>query len=664
MMILASRMPVSVRSSAVPGVALLLALASVSAAQDAAQLDRMEQEAFRAAVARVAPSVVRIETIGGAERVGDGLIGTGPTTGLVVAADGTIVSSAYNFAGAPASILVRLPDGSRKPARLVATDHHRMLVLLKIEPDAPLAVPEVVPEAEMRVGQWALALGRALESEQPSIAVGILSATNRIWGKAIQTDAAVSPNNYGGPLVDIRGRVLGVLVPLSPEEAEAASGAEWYDSGIGFAVPAWHVMEILPRLQSGESLRPGVLGVSLASPNLYTDQPVIGACHPNAPARKAGLKKGDRIVEIDGRPVAWGSQLKEAIGRHYAGDTIRIAVVRGEERIERDVELLSQLEPFAHGFLGILPLRRTADAQPTGVAVRWVYPDSPAAKAGIAAGDLVTGVAGSEVKNRQSLAQAMVEMQPGEGLELQLRRGETVRTAQVELAAQPETVPDDLPPAAPAPAEKPAAAPAVGWVSLKAPEFENEAAALVPADYQPAVPHALVVYLGRPGVLDKDVLASQWEDLCQKHDLILLAPKSASNERWRPREAALVRRLVDLVGSGYSIDPERVVVIGQDDGAALASVVTLRERELVRGLALVEGELAALPQANDPIERLDFLLATADGSSAARAVNEAATQLRARKFPVVQLSLGPKPRPLSADDLTAIARWIDSLDRL
>ena len=93
----------------------------------------------------------------------------------------------------------------------------------------------------MRVGQWAIAVGRTFESDRTNMAVGILSALDRIWGKAIQTDAAVSPNNYGGPLVDIQGRVLGVLVPLSPEATDEVAGVDWYDSGIGFAIPAEHI---------------------------------------------------------------------------------------------------------------------------------------------------------------------------------------------------------------------------------------------------------------------------------------------------------------------------------------------------------------------------------------------------------------------------------------
>ena len=89
---------------------------------------------------------------------------------------GYIVSSAFNFVNKPASILVRLPDGTRKPAKLVATDHSRMIVLLKIEVDRPLPAPEIAPEAEMRVGQWCIGVGRTFEPDRPNMSVGILSA--------------------------------------------------------------------------------------------------------------------------------------------------------------------------------------------------------------------------------------------------------------------------------------------------------------------------------------------------------------------------------------------------------------------------------------------------------------------------------------------------------
>ena len=193
--------------------AALLAAASALAQE----LETAEEKAIKAAVAEAAASVVRIETVGGLEKVGRSMVGTGPTTGLVVSEDGFVVSSAFNFVQQPTSILVTVPGGEeRLPAEIVARDRSRALVLLKINPQQPLKVPQAVPREELVVGQWTIALGRTFSAEGVSMSAGVLSAAHRIWGKAIQTDAKVSPANYGGPLVDIRGRVIGVLVPMSP----------------------------------------------------------------------------------------------------------------------------------------------------------------------------------------------------------------------------------------------------------------------------------------------------------------------------------------------------------------------------------------------------------------------------------------------------------------
>src|SRR5262245_41381880 len=182
----------------------MVAIAAPIAAQD--DLAEQEEQAIRAAVEKVAPAVVKIETIGGLERVGRVLVSTGPTTGLAVSADGYIISSAFNFVQQPSSILVTLPGGNRAPARIVARDHSRMLVLLKVNAADTLPVPAAVPRDQMTVGQWAIAVGRTFDQPQPNLSVGVLSATNRIWSTAIQTDAKISPANYGGPLVDIQGR--------------------------------------------------------------------------------------------------------------------------------------------------------------------------------------------------------------------------------------------------------------------------------------------------------------------------------------------------------------------------------------------------------------------------------------------------------------------------
>src|SRR5207253_1865124 len=198
----------------------------------------------------------------------------------------------------------------------VANDTTRMLTLIKIEAKN-LPVPAAAPKAELRVGQWAVAVGRALgvdENAPPSVSVGIVRALDRIYGKAVQTDAKVSPVNYGGPLVDLEGRVMGVLVPASPRGQDETAGYEWYDSGIGFAVPLEDIQAVLPRLQQGQDLRKGQLGISLQSGDIYAAKPAIVNITPESAAQRAGIKAGDIITEINGVPVVRQTQILHVLG--------------------------------------------------------------------------------------------------------------------------------------------------------------------------------------------------------------------------------------------------------------------------------------------------------------------------------------------------------------
>lgn len=626
-------------------------------------VDLLEQKAFQAAVDHVAPSVVRIETVGGMPSVGGVRFGAGPTTGLVVDPEGYVVSSQFNFINRPASILVRLSDGQLKPAKLVATDHSRMLVLLKIEVDQPLPVAEVVPPAEMRVGQWAIAVGRTFEGNRPNMSVGILSALGRIWGKAVQTDAAVSPGNYGGPLIDVSGRVFGVIVPLSPQSASEVAGYEWYDSGIGFAVDAEHLLKILPRLKKGEDLYAGVIGVNLPGQNLYLGEPVIVACHPNSPAAKAGLEPGDRIQQIDGREINRAAEVKEQLSRRYAGDKVRMVVLRENKRIECEVELVPKLEPYEHGLLGILPMRDAGQAP--GVVVRYVYPQSPAAAAEIEPGDVLVSLAGKPIRDRNQMLQQIGTFQAGDEVGLEVRHADQTQKLTVKLGPMPEGLPpEDLPPdrgkAEPAEGDRPQ----VGTLELKVPELENDAWAYVPDAYHGDVPHGVVVWLHAPGPFDFKELLARWKSHCDRHDLILLAPKAADPQRWSPREALLVQRLLDQIHAAYTIDPARVVVHGREGGGSLAYLVAFGNREQVRAVAVVDAPVTTRPPENDPLHRLAVYLTTAKQSRHAAAVAQATALLREMKIPVTIKDLGEKPRDLNDEELAELVRWIDMLDRI
>jgi len=650
-------------------VVILACLASAAArarAQDDVEL--LEQEAFRAAVDRVAPSVIRIETVGGLERIGKVLFGTGPTSGLVIGEDGYIVSSAFNFLNQPASILVQLPGGDPQPAQLVATDHNRMVVLLKINVDEPLVVPEMMPPGEMRVGMWTIAVGRTFASDRPNMSVGVLSAVNRIWGKAVQTDAAVSPNNYGGPLVDLRGRVLGVLVPLSPKAAKEIAGVEWYDSGIGFAVPGDDIKAILEKLKEGNDLYPGVVGLSFANPNLALAKPVIATVRPNSPAYQAGFKTGDRVVEVDGRKIARAADVKEEISRRYAGDMIRMVVVRGDQEIERELELTARLEPYEHPMLGILPMRTAtvkAGDGAGGVPVRYVYPEGPAAEAGIAPGDVLLALDGEPIQDADQLRRQIAEQQPDDSVELEVRRGQETLKLAVVLGRLPEDLPADPLPEAHG-IEKPdeGQRPQVGTIELKIPEFKNDAWAYVPEDYHPAVPHGLVVWLHAPDGFEIQELITRWKPHCDRDGLILLAPKSSDPKKWKPQEVTLVRKLMDEVVSNYTIDRTRVVVHGHQGGGSLGCLVAFGHRDLVRAVAAVDAVVAGRPPENEPPHRLAFYLAKAEQSEHADRIEAAVTRLRQLKYPVSVKDLGEKPRDLNSEELAELVRWIDTLDRI
>ncbi|MCA9033279.1 MAG: trypsin-like peptidase domain-containing protein, partial [Planctomycetaceae bacterium] len=239
---------------------VLLADAANAQADATPEIAALEETSFQQAVAAVDPSVVRIETVGGVDLVGEVLTAAGPTTGVVVSADGFIITSRFNFISKPTSIVVTLADGTKLPAQIVGDDMSRMLTLLKVDASG-LSPIQPAPVESSRIGSWALAVGRTFELEFPNLSVGIVSAVERLNGRAIQTDAKVSPLNYGGPLVDLAGRALGVLVPLSPQQKDETAGVEWYDGGIGFAVPMADIYRVLPRLQAGETLKQGLIGI-------------------------------------------------------------------------------------------------------------------------------------------------------------------------------------------------------------------------------------------------------------------------------------------------------------------------------------------------------------------------------------------------------------------
>ncbi len=326
-----------------------------------------QQQVFQAALRTVTPVIVRIDTIGGAQPVRRegaaeqepaGAPGfrqaDGPTTGVIWSADGWILTSSINFVRDPLVITVTLADGRRFVARLVGRDRHARLALLRIETDG-LPTPTLLPTAQVRPGQWALAAGFGHGSPTPTLTVGIVSAVGRAAGMAVQTDARTSPANYGGPLFDIEGRVIGICVPLDPtREDDELAGVEWYDSGIGLAIHNAHIERRLPRLRAGGELHRGLIGVNLEelaapvgiAPDPHTPQPpgLRVAGQPVGPAGAAGLRPGDIITAIEGMPTPRRVDWRRVLARYAAGDEVEIRLWREGAEWSVRLRLASALE--------------------------------------------------------------------------------------------------------------------------------------------------------------------------------------------------------------------------------------------------------------------------------------------------------------------------------
>ena len=689
--------------------------ASVTSQPPAGQDDFNEQheKVMKAAVRKVAPSVVQILTQGGTDMVVTGpkgmafRKGLGPTTGVIVSADGYVISSAFNFINNPTNIVVHIPGHKEGYlAKRIATDKSRMLTLLRVQdatgkPVKGLPVPVAVPEKELQVGQWAIALGRTLDlkrTQPPSVSVGVISALGRIWGKAIQTDAKVSPVNYGGPLIDVQGRVEGILVPASPRGQDATAGFEWYDSGIGFAIPMDHVLKVLPRLKEGKDLERGLLGIRVKSPDIYGAIPEVAQVTPGSAAAKAGLKPGDIVTEIDGHPVLRQANILHLLGPKYEGDKVTLKYKRaGKEVTVNDLMLVAKLAVYSHPFLGILPMR---DDPNPGVEVRYVYPKSPAAAAGLKEGDRIVKVGADGAKpvafkgkkrGRDELLDILNGLNPGSELKLEVERkgGGKTDTLTVKLGDMPGTVKDD-----PVPAKLPEVASLkkalvpLGKVNpkakkQKAPDPKKAETGLlkrttpngqkywiyVNEDYDPNVAHAVVLWLHPPRAnTDQNVedFTDTWDEYCRDNHIILVGPKSDNDSGWTPSNADFVLEALRDVLSHYTVDRQRIVAHGMGVGGQMALHMGFAARDLIRGVA-TSGSVVTEFKDNVATQPLSFYLAVGDRDLLAKAVADGKTKLRERRFPVAYRAVPNRGREyLFAEPalLRELVRWIDSLDRL
>ena len=307
---------------------------------------------------KLGPGVVTIISTFG-DKPDEGGLGSGfvlDGEGYVATNSHVVLGDAPKFERAK-NVYVEFADGNRVPAKIVGTDLNADVALLKIDPEGLTLTPLTLGTSHnLRVGSPVAAIGSPFGEEQ-SLSIGVISALNRDIesltqfriGDAIQTDAAINRGNSGGPLLDARGRVLGINSQIK----SSSGGGE----GVGFAVPVDTVRRSLDSLRETGKVAYGFLGVS-ASP-LYPQLArrlgldvergaLVGSVEKGSPAAKAGLsagkgkiefqgqkdipRGGDVIVAVDGKRITQESDLADLISQKAPRQKVRLDVVRGHDR--------------------------------------------------------------------------------------------------------------------------------------------------------------------------------------------------------------------------------------------------------------------------------------------------------------------------------------------
>jgi putative serine protease PepD len=327
------------RRRLLPALAVLLAAAAL-ALSAFALLDGDDDAALLATDGgRLAPTQVGRVYDSAAPGVVSVQAGLASGTGFVVNRDGTIVTNAHVVSDAETAQVSFGDSGRMIDAEVLGTDVSSDLAVLRVDPGSvdrlrPLPLAD---SDEVRVGDAVVAVGNPFGLDRTATA-GIVSAVGREIrapdgfqiDQVIQTDAPINPGNSGGPLLDARGRVIGVNTQI------ATGGSGSGNVGIGFAVPANTVREVLPALARGERIERPFLGVTSAP---HPSGAEVQGVTPGGPAARAGLRAGDVIVGVDGSTVRDHDDLSRIVSGLEPGEGVEIEVTRDGEVRSFQVEL-------------------------------------------------------------------------------------------------------------------------------------------------------------------------------------------------------------------------------------------------------------------------------------------------------------------------------------
>lgn len=366
----------------------------------------------------------------------------GAGSGFVIRKDGLILTNNHVVENAQ-EITVTLSDKQQYKAKILGRDPKTDLAVIRIEPKASLPAATLGNSDALRVGDWVMAIGNPFGLSN-TVTTGIVSAKGRMIGAGpyddfIQTDASINPGNSGGPLFNMAGEVVGINTAIFSQ-----SGG---NIGIGFAIPVNLVKNLVPELETKGTVTRGWLGATVqpVTPDLARSfgldkerGALVGEVVAQGPADKAGIKRGDVIVSYDGKKIDDSVTLPGLVAATPVGKTVPVEVVRdgktrtvnvGISRLNDQTAALNPQQDKSEWGLALQNIRPEERRQMNltgneGVLVTAVMPGSPAAKAGVQAGDVILQVNQAPVSSLEDMKAEVAKVKGDKPLLLLLRRAD------------------------------------------------------------------------------------------------------------------------------------------------------------------------------------------------------------------------------------------------
>ena len=366
----------------------------------------------------------------------------GSGSGFIIRKDGLILTNNHVVENAQ-EITVTLNDKQQYKAKILGRDPKTDLAVIKIDGKASLPAATLGNSDALRVGDWVMAIGNPFGLTN-TVTTGVVSSKGRMIGAGpyddfIQTDASINPGNSGGPLFNMAGEVVGINTAIFSQ-----SGG---NIGIGFAIPANLVKNLVPELETKGTVTRGWLGVSVqpVTPDLARSFGVdkeqgalVGDVVAQSPADKAGIKRGDVIVGYDGKKIEESSSLPSLVASTPVGKTVPVEIMRDGKITTVSVaisklndqtaavNLKQEKAEWGLAMQNMPPEERTRMglAGNEGVLVTAVMPESPAANANVQEGDIILQINQVPVSTVQGVRNEVAKAKRDKPLLLLLRRAD------------------------------------------------------------------------------------------------------------------------------------------------------------------------------------------------------------------------------------------------